>query len=82
MRELKERVRRVTPLGSLNPLQGVGSLPGLCLLLGQLSCFDPMATLAQDTPLGSIKMDFIPMASERDNGKTYYGLACPAFLTL
>lgn len=43
---------RVTPLGSLNPLQGVGSLPGLCLLLGQLSCFDPMAALAQDTPLG------------------------------
>ena len=40
----------VETLGSLNPLGG-GNFPNLCFPSGQLSCFDPMADLPQDTPL-------------------------------
>lgn len=62
----------------------MGSLLHLYLLLGQLSCFDPVDNLAQDIPLGM----HTPLSQDglhhkgiwEENSKTYYGLVSPALL--
>ena len=75
MGELSKRMKRVTPLGSLNPLLE-GSLPGLCFPFGQLSFFDPITNLSQDPLLGVhiAKTDFSTRASGcvEEDGETYH----------
>lgn len=59
------------PLESLESLYKRGSLPGLCLLLGQSSCIAPSQTnVSQDLPLvymhPSVKTDFMAKVSGRE----------------